>query len=236
VAETKYDAFLSYSKRENEPLAQALHGGLHRLAKPWHRLRAVHVFRDVHDLSASPSLKGSIKEALLASEYFVLLASPAAAQSRWVREEIALWRQHRSAGKVLLVLAGGELRWDPAVGDFDWEVTTALPRTEAQGWFDDEPLWVDMRALPTAELRMCNPVFQDAVATVSAPLRGCSKAQLVSEDIRLHRRAVRERRALLSGLVVLSVLAVSATVVAWQQRDEARAQARRALSRVLATT
>ncbi|MCX4905726.1 TIR domain-containing protein [Streptomyces sp. NBC_00878] len=234
MEEIRFDAFLSYSKRENEPLAHALHNGLHRLAKPWHRLRAVDVFRDAHDLSASASLKGSIKEALLSSEYFVLVASPASAQSRWVREEIALWRENRPATKVLLVLAGGELRWDPTVGDFDWTVTTALPRPEAERWFAEEPLWVDMRAIPMLELRMRNPVFQDAVATVSAPLRGCSKAQLVSEDLRLHRRAVRVRRSLLVGLTVLSVLAASAAVVAWQQRDEARAQARRALSRALA--
>ncbi|MEU6370889.1 hypothetical protein ABZ876_35535 [Streptomyces sp. NPDC046931] len=52
MAGTQFDAFLSYSKRENETLAQALHSGLHRLAKPWYQLRAVHVFRlarlDIH--------------------------------------------------------------------------------------------------------------------------------------------------------------------------------------------
>ncbi|MBQ0985976.1 toll/interleukin-1 receptor domain-containing protein [Streptomyces sp. F63] len=233
MTDTRFDAFLSYSKQGNEPLAQALHRGLHRLAKPWYQLRAVQVFRDAHDLSASASLKGSIKDALLASEHFLLVASPASARSRWVREEMALWRRHKPAAQVLLVLAGGELRWNPEDGDFDWAATTALPRAEVEGWFTEEPLWVDMREFAADELRMRNAEFQDAVATLAAPLRGCTKSELVSEDLRLHRRAVRVRRSLLAGLAVLSVLAASAAVVALKQRDEAQAQARRALSRAL---
>src|SRR5688572_31157284 len=87
VGARRYDAFVSYSHAADGKLAPALQAALHRFAKPWYRRRALRVFRDETSLSASPALWPSIEAALAASRYFVLLASPAAAQSRWVGQE-----------------------------------------------------------------------------------------------------------------------------------------------------
>ena len=81
---TRYDAFISYSHAADGQLAPALQGALHRFAKPWHRRRALHVFRDQTSLGLTPELWPEIERALAASRYFLLLASPKAAASHWV--------------------------------------------------------------------------------------------------------------------------------------------------------
>src|SRR3954469_886351 len=90
-----YDAFISYSRAVDGKLAPALQRGLQRFAKPWYRMRALRVFRDDASLSASPDLWGSIQQALDGSRYFILLASPAAAQSPWVAKEAEHWIEQR---------------------------------------------------------------------------------------------------------------------------------------------
>jgi hypothetical protein len=136
-----YDAFISYSHAADGRLAPALQAGLQSLAKPWYRRRALRVFRDETSLSASPELWPAIEGALSESRYFVLLASPEAAASRWVEEEVGWWRAHRSHDSVLIALTEGELGWDDARGDFD--AAAAIP-PGLRGWFPAEPLWVDL--------------------------------------------------------------------------------------------
>ena len=77
-------AFISYSRQKSGGLAVALERNLERFAKQWYRLRAVRVFRDDSDLSANPDLRGSIEAELARCGWFILLASPKAAQSLWV--------------------------------------------------------------------------------------------------------------------------------------------------------
>src|SRR5215472_14444505 len=69
----RYEAFVSYSHAVDGRLAPALQSALHRLAKPWYRLRALRVFRDKTSLSANPGLWPSIERALAESKFFLLL-------------------------------------------------------------------------------------------------------------------------------------------------------------------
>jgi hypothetical protein len=109
-----YDAFISYSHAADGQLAPALQTGLQSLGKPWYRRRALRVFRDKTSLSATPELWPTIEQALAGSRFFVVLASPEAAASRWVDQEVDWWRAHRSASTVLIGLTGGSLAWDDA--------------------------------------------------------------------------------------------------------------------------
>jgi len=59
-----YHGFISYSRAADGKLAAALQRGVQRFAKPWYRLRALHVFRDDAALSANPSLWDSVCAAL----------------------------------------------------------------------------------------------------------------------------------------------------------------------------
>ena len=112
MTEPKYQAFVSYSHDSDERLAASLQSSLSRFAKPWYRLRTMRIFRDKTSLSANPALWHSIEQALSESEYFLLLACPASAKSRWVQQEIQWWLQNRSVEKLLIVLTDGVIVWD----------------------------------------------------------------------------------------------------------------------------
>src|SRR5258708_3288046 len=107
-----FAAFISYSHAADGKLAPAVQQGLHRIAKPWYRLRTMRVFRDQTNLGANPRLWNSIESALRESEFFIFMASPAAAQSIWVQKEVAWWLANRSEQKFLIALTEGEIAWD----------------------------------------------------------------------------------------------------------------------------
>src|SRR6476469_5313769 len=117
-AAVSFNGFISYSHAADGRLAPAIQQGLQRLAKPWHQRRALTIFRDQTGLTVTPTLWSSIQDALDSSDYFVLLASPEAAQSQWVNREIEHWLATRSTTRMLPVVTGGEWQWDPEAGDF----------------------------------------------------------------------------------------------------------------------
>ncbi|QDY78378.1 TIR domain-containing protein [Streptomyces qinzhouensis] len=230
----KRDGFISYSHKRDIELAQALQRGLHQLARPWTRRPVLSVFRDTTSLSANHDLWSSILNELEQTRYFIYLASPEAAESRWVRKEIQFWLDNRPLDRFLIAVSSGQVAWDQEAGDFDWERTDALPDL-LRGRFTTEPLWVDLtRIREGSKYSLRQAEFRDAVGTLAAPLHGVGKDALDSEDIRQHRLSARLRRGAVSGLVVLLVTAVIASVLAWQQRNEALDRARTSASQALA--
>lgn len=220
----RYKAFISYSHGADNRLAPALRTALHGFAKPWYRLRAMRVFRDETGLAVTPALWPSIEAALLDSEYFLLLASPDAAASEWVQREVAWWLDRRPADHLLIALTRGEIRWNDAAQDFDWNGTDALPRRLSKA-FDQVPKYIDLRwARMATDLSLRNPDFLTAVASVTSTLQGRPLDELVGEDVRQHRRTRRVAAAAIVGLATLAVAAAVFGVIAGQQRDEARRQ------------
>jgi WD40 repeat protein len=187
------------------------------------------VFRDDASLSANPGLWSSIQAALDASRFFVLLASPQAAESKWVGREVAYWLEHEQKHEdPLVVLTEGDIAWDEARADFDWERTTALPK-ELAGAFSEEPRYIDLRWARSKEhLSLRDTRFREAVADVAATLHGRPKDELVGEDVRQHRRALRLARGAGAALLLLAAAASVAAVLAVQQRNTAREQRDRA--------
>ena len=182
-----HKAFISYSHAADGRLAPALQAALQGFARPWYRLRSMRVFRDETSLSNTPELWPKIEQALDESEYLVLLASPVAAQSIWVKKEVDYWLKNRDAEKLLIVLTSGELTWDGESSDFDWSKTTALPR-DVNYPFASEPRYTDFRAFTSADrLSVRNPQFRNAVADVASTLLGRDKDELIGEDIGRHR-------------------------------------------------
>src|SRR5262245_35267316 len=106
-----YDVFISYSHAADGKLAPALQAGLQGFARPWNRLRAIRAFRDKTGLTANPGLWSAISAALDSSKYFLLLASPGAAQSQWVSKEVAHWLTHRRVDDIRIVVTDGQLAW-----------------------------------------------------------------------------------------------------------------------------
>ncbi len=225
-----YDAFISYSHAADSELGAALQRALHRLARPWYRLRALHVFRDKTSLAASPALWPSILAALSHSSYFLLLASPAAARSLWVRREVEWWRQNKALDHFLIAITDGELAWDPKTSDFDWTRTDCLPR-ELEGGFAAEPLWVDLRsAKHRDEMSLRHSAFRLAILDLAAPIHARPKDELDGEDVRQHRRA---RITAWSAAIALAALTIVSTItafVAWEQNRIGRSRELAALS------
>jgi len=215
-----YDAFISYSHGEDSALAEAVQGGLQRFARPWYRRRALSVFRDSTGLSANPGLWSSIVDVMADTNYLVVLCSPDAAASPWVAREIEHWTETKPAGRILPVLTAGELVWDDAAGTFDTTRSTALNPALAAA-FAEEPLYVDMRWAHSAEqLTLRDPRFNNSIADIAAPLHGVAKDDIVGEDIRQHRRALRLAWSAAILLVLLAIGTVAAAAVAKQNADE----------------
>ncbi|MGP3927547.1 TIR domain-containing protein [Streptomyces sp. 8N616] len=216
-----YDAFISYSHAVDGSLAPALQRGLHRLARPWNRPRALRVFYDQSSLAVTEDLWGSIEKALRESAHFILMASRESAASEWVGREVAFWRREREPGTFLIVLTGGAIHWDDSTGDFDWDRTNALPQA-LRGWFAAEPLWTDLSWAHTeAQLSLQNARFRSAVGSLAAPLHGVPKDELDSEDVRQRRTTIR----MLSAGVVVLVLALIATLITGYQAEQQRKEA-----------
>src|SRR3954447_8767296 len=139
-----YSAFMSYSHSADGTLARALQSALHRFAKPWYKLRALHIFRDQTNLAVNPALWSSIREALDQSQFLILLASPEAAISPWVAREVEYWIGRNGPSHTLIVLTGGTLQWDSSALCFRPEGTNALPASLLHG-FAEEPFFLDLR-------------------------------------------------------------------------------------------
>ncbi|GIF69974.1 hypothetical protein Ais01nite_80090 [Asanoa ishikariensis] len=228
-----FDAFISYSQALSGELATQLQRWLERFATPWYRPRTQRIFRDYTNLSSTHDLTGAIYDALAISRFLVILASPAAAQSKWVNNEVTWWRENRPAEQVIVVLTAGELRWDDEANDWHWDETTPLPPA-ARGMFTSQPLWTDLSSIGDArELDRSNPVLLNSVAQIAARLRNTELDQLVGEHIRLRRRTRNTIRAVVATLTILLLATLAATWVAVDQRDSAVEAARIAVSRQL---
>jgi WD40 repeat protein len=233
---TRYNAFISYNRSVDADVAPAFQSALQRFAKPWYRMRAVRVFRDDSDLRNEP-LRSAVTAALNRSEFFVLLASPAAAESPWVADEVEYWRQNKVAGHLLIVLTDGALPWSDQTRDFDWEQKPAVPRS-ISGAFDEEPRWSDIRK-PKREgqLSLSNPEFRSAVADVAASLHHVEdKSVIIGEEARQHRRTVRLAIGTMILLAALAIAALLAAIYARNERDVAVKQRNFAQSRELASS
>ncbi|MHC4160409.1 MAG: TIR domain-containing protein, partial [Planctomycetota bacterium] len=224
----KYDAFISYSHSVDGKLAPCLQNALQKLAKPWYKARALRVYRDVTDLSASPHLWSDIENALKRSEYFILMASTQAARSKWVRREIEYWINNKPLENLIIVLTDGDILWSDENNDYDWDKTSALPK-KFEHVFEMEPLYVDLKSVRSEnDLSVNNISFVHNIAPIAAKIQKTSVRDLVGEDVRQHRKTIRTAWVAVSILIALSFIAGIAAyfasiqkAIAEKERDEA---------------
>jgi WD40 repeat protein len=196
-----YNAFISYSHTADGTLAAALQSALHSFAKPWYKLRALHIFRDQTNLAVNPALWSSIRDALDQSLFFILFASPEAAASPWVAKEAEYWIGRNGTSRFLIVLTGGTLKWDHHAASFTSEHTNSLPTSLLRS-FPEEPLFLDLLWARdgATRLRMREPRFHEAVLQLAATLHNQPKDALDGADIRIRRQT---RLLAGSGLVAI---------------------------------
>lgn len=212
-----YHAFISYAQASDRDFAPVVRSALHQFAKPWYKLRAVNVFLDKSNLAGTPNLSGALVKALNETEWLLLMASPASAQSPWVREEIIWWLAHRSIGRLLILLTDGTIVWNNANGDFDWARTTALSDALSKQ-LPAEPLHVDLREIKkSGRFSLRSLEFRDKIASIASALRNIPKHVLDGEDVRQFRRIKTAGRIFV--LMLVAVLGLSA--LSYVQRDKA---------------
>ncbi len=227
-----YDAFISYSHRADRLTAPTLQKGLENLNRRWLGRRRLRIFRDETDLSVAPSLWGVIQEALDSSRFFILLASPEAAASKWVGQEVKQWIATKPKNTLLLVVTSGNYQWDEARRDFDSAASSAIPPAMF-GVFSEEPLLLDLRATELRGHRRADS--QAAIATLAAPIHGKSKEELLGLEVQLFRRRM---IVMIGALVSIAVLAAGflwQSVEARRQRDTARVERNHAQAQLSAT-
>lgn len=238
--ETRHDVFISYSQRDHRA-AKAFQQGMENFGRPWYRPRELRVFRDTTNLSASPDLWKDIEGALARSEWLIVMASPEAAASPWVRDEIKWWIAQGRTDRMLIAWTRGSLEWDASRKTFDWSRTDALPETEladALAAAPRVPRWVDLRWLSAQleehdHVNANDPQLLLDVAEFVAPIRDVSKDALIGGHLRLRRRRNQTVAGAISVLSVLLILAIVLGLVAEQQRDTATERQLTATSRQL---
>jgi TIR domain-containing protein len=219
----KYDAFISYSQKADGQLAGHLQRVLSRLGKPWYQPRGLRIFRDKTTLSATPHLWPAIAGALDDADYFILMASPDAAESRWVQQEIAHWLNPTApaqtvapADRILIVLTDGAIVWSDEEQDFDWRRTNALP-PGLRKVFKSEPLYVDLTwARSAKESAAQDPRLLDSVAKLAGAIRGVKPDEIVGEDVRQHRNM---KRSAATAVGVVLLMMIAAGFLWWQGRE-----------------
>lgn len=202
IALKKYHGFISYSHERDTLVAEALERDLRRFARRWNRLWAIRIYRDVSNLAVTPDLWGSVKDAILDSEYFILLASPCAARSAWVTQELEAFLAVNHEQQLLIVLTNGQIVWDAARRDFDWTLTTALPEC-LRARLAHEPKYLDLRWAAAEPVGLQSDRWQDAIADLSSVLQNRPKDELFGQDAR--------ERIIQRTLYRSSVVAVIAT-------------------------
>src|SRR5213078_3594507 len=70
--------------------------------------RVYPIFRDREELPVSADLGSNIQEALGESRYLIVICSPRAAQSRWVGEEITIFKKLGGEERILALIVDGE--------------------------------------------------------------------------------------------------------------------------------
>lgn len=114
----RYKAFVSYSHRD-QAVAQWLHRALESYRTPAYLVgretatglvekRLGTIFRDRDELPVAADLTGQINEALAATQFLIVLCSPASAQSKWVNQEVINFKRLKGAGSIIAVIVEGE--------------------------------------------------------------------------------------------------------------------------------
>ena len=218
----RYKAFISYSHAD-EAWATWLHKALEAYRVPTKLVgrespvgaipkKLFPIFKDRDELASAHQLGSELEKALHDSASLIVLCSPRAAQSKWVNEEIKLYKAMGRAERVFCLIVDGE------PGDADRECFPEAARFQV----DDAGQITDLPAEPiAADVRAGGDGKMDAKLKLIAGILGVGFNELKQREL-----AARNRRltALASVASVIAVITVGLAILAVQARDEAHAQ------------
>jgi MTH538 TIR-like domain (DUF1863). len=229
-----YDAFISYSgfrkvgeaTQLDETIARRLHKSLEcyrvprslrkRLPDQPHRARLKKIFLDRDEVRVSNSLNDRLTEALRESRFLIVICSPRARQSRWINQEIAIFRSFGKDRQILPLLIEGEPAEafpEAIFGNGSKQLTAAEELTAL-------PLAADIRAPSlSTSLRLLKHERLRLLATII----GCEY-----DDLRRREQERFIKRVMSGGVAMLVLLLVLSTLSVWlfleQRRSNRNAQ------------
>ncbi len=179
--------------------------------------RLTPIFRDRDELSAAGDLSDTLRQALADSDFLIVVASAAAAGSRWVNEEIRLFKSMRGGSRVLALIAGG----NPGERDTAGVFPPAL-----RFHVDCEGRVTEQTAEPVAaDIRRGADGRRLAKLKLVAGLTGLSLDALVQREAARRQRWLRgiasASLALVAVMAVLTLAAIQGQREAERQRAEA---------------
>jgi TIR domain len=222
-----YTAFISYKHASSTAFAARLEGALKGYAKPF-SAPPIRIFRDEKHIAPGVDLPQMIVDALDASSFLILLASPEAAHSQWVHDEVDHWcgKLDRTQNLIIILLRG-EIGIDGETKRIDWARTNALPTT-LMNYFEKVPFYLDLRETVTLnDPTVADPDFKRAVNGITARFRGLDPNDMLGEEILQHRRNMRLRNVAIGALAALTIVSLITAL----QMQIADRESRIALSR-----
>lgn len=222
----KYQAFISYKHASSSGFAERLELAIKAYAKPIWRPPAA-IFRDEKYLRPGADLPQMIRDALAQSEFLVYLASPEAAQSPWVVDELTQWCANPARiGRLILVLTSGTIALADGGKTIDWDRTDALPGM-LRATMPHVPLFVDCTTFDTPERQsLLDPDFKKAVNAIVAAFRGIDPIEMSGQEVIQYRKNIRNRNVLVGLTALMLVFAAAGGSLALRQTQEAARQAR----------
>ena len=230
--EPGYRAFISYSHADTK-FALWLHRALEGYRVPSKLVgratpvgpvprRLIPIFKDREELAASGDLGDGLTAALAASRFLILVASPAAACSKWVGEEVRRFKSLHGEARVLVAIAAGEPYATTMPGRADEECFP--PAVRFRLWPDGSVGEVPAEPL-AADFRPHGDGKRLAKLKLVAGLTGLKLDDLVQREAQ--RRAQRMRwiavgaSVIAAAMSVLAIVAVRARAEAEHQRSQA---------------
>lgn len=221
----KYDAFLSYSWKRDREVAPVIQSLFQNFLRPWYKVRAKTIFRDLSCLPAGSSLEAELFDRLDRSEHLIVLASPEAAHSRGMEMEASYWFTRERAGQVLIIVTVGDYNTWPEVREH------LVPATIRQKL--SEPL---LASITDLRPKIVNAPKRERTAVMGALTERLNQAILRFYpgrnwgDLRGQERLIRRRAILLlSGAALLLLMLASAAVGFGYYAENERAVAEREL-------
>jgi len=213
MSKFRYKAFISYS-HVDEKWARWLHRAIEAYRLPKKLIgsettlgevpsRIKPVFRDRDELSSGADLGSTVTQALSDSENLIVICSPAAAASHWVREEIREFVRLGRRDRIFCIIVDGEAS---ATGS----IAAVFPDAIAEAGMQ-EPLAADVRSWADGK--------QLAKLKLISGILGVPLDQLRRRDLQKRRKVFTLAIAATLIVVTIVIIAVTSRMAAEQRRD-----------------
>lgn len=231
-----YDAFISYRHCEpDQYVAEQLHKQLETFRVPASVLKKQkkagkivkkkisRVFRDQEELPLATNLEDPIIEALMKSEWLIVICSPRLKESLWCKKEIETFIKYRGREHVLAVLVEGE-PWESFPEELLKQEVKVMNPDGSVGFVtrNVEPLAADVRGHGKKE--MLNGIKAE-MFRILAPMLG-----LGYDELKQRHRERKVRKVMIAVAVVATisflfgVLGITSALIISGQKDQIEAQ------------